>query len=135
MEWAMNVTAVTDFEVYLLMTMKPRLSLADTRGLLDARLSRIGASLDDAVRIHERTAAALTEEASRFRDMKALLGIPEDGATSLITTVCCGPGFASPPVLTNTGYSSQHVTRTPSAHRSMSNLRFNWPLERRHSSI
>ncbi|KZS67019.1 hypothetical protein [Mycobacterium ostraviense] len=65
--------AVVDFEVYLLMTMQPRLSLADTVGLLDAKLAKIGLSFDGAVRIHDRVAEALSEEISRFRDMKTLL--------------------------------------------------------------
>jgi hypothetical protein len=89
----MDATAVVDFEVYLLMTMKPRLSLADTQGLLDAKLSKAGVSLDGAVRIHQRIAAVLTEEISRFREMKVLLGIPDNDATSLTYNSVLWPGF------------------------------------------
>lgn len=92
----MDVTlfaAVADFEVYLLMTMKPRLSLADTRGLLDAKLAKIGLSLDGAVRIHDRIADALRDETSRFRDMKRLLGVLDEDATSLRYNSVLWPGF------------------------------------------
>ncbi|MEZ0350841.1 hypothetical protein [Mycobacterium sp. pR1184] len=89
----MEVTAVINFEVYLLMTMKPRLSLADTRGLLDARLSRVGVNLDNAARTHERIAAALSDQNSRFRDMKTLLGIVDNDATSLRYNSVLWPGF------------------------------------------
>jgi hypothetical protein len=89
----MDVPAVFDFEVYLLMTMKPRLSLADTQGLLDAQLSKIGVSIDAAVCIHERIGAVLTEKTSRFRDMKALLGILDNDATSLTYNSVLWPGF------------------------------------------
>jgi hypothetical protein len=89
----MDVTAVTDFEVYLLMTMKPRLSLADTQGLLDARLSKVGVSRDNAVRIYERIAAALTEETSRFRTMRKLVGISDGDDRSLRYTSVLWPGF------------------------------------------
>jgi hypothetical protein len=92
----MDVTlyaAVVDFEVYLLITMKPRLSLADTRGLLDAKLATIGLSLDDAVRIHDRVAEALSEETSRFQDMKTLLGVVDEQATSLKYSSVLWPGF------------------------------------------
>lgn len=89
----MDLTAVVDFEVYLLMTMKPRLSLTDTQGLLDAQLSKIGVSLDAAVRIHERIGAVLTEETSRFREMKALLGVLDNDATSLTYNSVLWPGF------------------------------------------
>ncbi|KZS60620.1 hypothetical protein A4G27_18150 [Mycobacterium kansasii] len=92
----MDVTlyaAVVDFEVYLLMTMKPRLSLADTKGLLDAKLAKVGLSLDSAVRIHDRVAEALSEEISRFRYMKTLLGVLDEDATSLKYNSVLWPGF------------------------------------------
>lgn len=92
----MNVTlhaAVVNFEVYLLMTMKPRLSLKDTRDLLDAKLAKAGLSLDEAVRIHDRVAEALSEATSRFRDMKTLLGVLDEDATSLKYNSVLWPGF------------------------------------------
>jgi hypothetical protein len=95
-EKAMDVTlssAVVDFEVYLLMTMKPRLSLADARGLLDGKLAKIRLSLDGAVRIHDRIAETLSEETSRFRDMKTLLGVLDEDATSLRYSSVLWPGF------------------------------------------
>jgi hypothetical protein len=62
--------AIADFEVYLLMTMKPRLALADTQGLLDAKLTKAGLSISDASRISDRIAEALNRKASRFRPSK-----------------------------------------------------------------
>jgi hypothetical protein len=84
---------VVDFEVYLLMTMKPLLSLKNSRGLLDARLAPIGLSLDGAVRIHDRVAEALNNDTSRFRDMKTLLGVLDEDATSLKYNSVLWPGF------------------------------------------
>jgi hypothetical protein len=116
----MDVTlfaAVVDFEVYLLMTMKPRLSLADARGLLDAKLTEIGLSLDGAVRIHDRIAESLSEEISRFRDMKTLLGVLDEDATSLKYSSVLWPGFefnahaGANGLLESAGYT--HTERTP----------------------
>ena len=86
-------SAVVDFEVYVLMTMKPRLSLADTRGLIDAKLTKIGLSSDAAERTHDRIAEALSVENSRFREMKTLLGVADEKATSLKYASVLWPGF------------------------------------------
>ena len=85
-------SGVVDFEVYLLMTMKPRLSLADARGLFATKVTQAGLSLDVAGRIHHRISTALSEETSRFRDMKAVLGVDEE-ATSLRYSSVLWPGF------------------------------------------
>jgi len=85
-------SGVVEFEVYLLMTMKPRLSLADARGLLDAKVAEAGLSLEEAGRVHSRISQVLSDEKSRFRDMKALLGLDEDG-TSLTYSSVLWPGF------------------------------------------
>lgn len=85
--------SIVEFEVYLLMTMKPRLSLADTRGLLDAKLSKAAVTLDAAVRIHDRIAQVLSEETSRFRHLQILLGVQEEGVASLRYRSELWPGF------------------------------------------
>ncbi len=85
-------SGVVDFEVYLLMTMKPRLSLADAQGLLINKVGQAGLSLDAAERVHDRISRALGEDTSRFHDMKAALGVDED-ATSLKYTSVLWPGF------------------------------------------
>lgn len=83
---------VADFEVYLLMTMKPRLSLADAQGLFDTKVAQAGLSLDVARCIYDRISEALSDETSRFRDIKAVLGVDED-ATSLKYSSVLWPGF------------------------------------------
>jgi hypothetical protein len=83
---------VADFEVYVLMTMKPRLSLADAQGLLDAKVAQAGLSLDGAVRIYDRISKAVSRDASQFRDIKSLLGVYEE-ATSLKYSSVLWPGF------------------------------------------
>jgi hypothetical protein len=91
----MAVTAfsgVVDFEVYLLMTMKPRLSLADAQGLFDTKVAQAGLSLNVARRIYDRISEALSEEMSRFRDIKAVLGVDDD-ANSLKYSSVLWPGF------------------------------------------
>jgi hypothetical protein len=85
-------SGVVDFEVYLLMTMKPRLSLADAQGLFDTKVAQAGLSLDVARRIYHRISEALSEETSRFQDIKAVLGVDED-ATSLKYSSVLWPGF------------------------------------------
>lgn len=91
---ATALSGVVDFEVYLLMTMKPRLSLADARGLLDAKVAEAGMSLEGAGRVHDRISEVLSDEKSRFRDMKALLGADEDeDPTSLTYRSVLWPGF------------------------------------------
>lgn len=77
------VPAVIDFEVYLLMTMKLRISMSHKESQLEARLAERWLSLGDAERIHEQVAEALGAEASRFENLKNLLGIPDNDARSL----------------------------------------------------
>jgi hypothetical protein len=86
-------TAVVDFEVYLLITMKPRLSLKDARGLLDAKLATLGLSVDGAVRIHDRIAEAVGHQELAFQNMKALLRVGGDSATTLSYHSVLWPGF------------------------------------------
>ena len=89
-----SFSAVVDFEVYLLMTMKPRLSLSDTSGLLDSKLAMVGLSMDGAKRIRDRIAGALSVESSRFRDMKTLLGVGDEGAATFLKySSVLWPGF------------------------------------------
>jgi hypothetical protein len=67
--------------------------LADTRGLLDAKLSTAGVTLDAAVRIHDRIAKTLSKEASRFHDLQTLLGVQDQDAVSLRYGSKLWPGF------------------------------------------
>ena len=116
----MDVTvdaAIVDFEVYLLMTMKPRLSLADARGLLEAKLATAGLSVDEARRVHDRIARAIGDEASAFTNMKALLDIDDENARSLTYDSVLWPGFeftaqaGADGSLESAGYT--HTVRTP----------------------
>lgn len=89
---AIALTGVIDCEVYLLMTMKPRLSLTDTRGLLDSKIADAGLTPEAAAAVHRRVASILRDEASRFREMEALLGVNQ-GAMSLKYGSLLWPGF------------------------------------------
>jgi hypothetical protein len=115
----MDVTvnaAVVDFEVYLLMTMKPRLSLADAQGLFDAKLAAIHLSVDEARHIHDRIVRALGDEASAFKIMKTLLDRGGQNASSLTYQSVLWPGFefhaqaGADGLLESAGYS--HTERT-----------------------
>ena len=85
--------AIRDFEVYLLMTMKPRLALADTWGLLDAKLAKAAISISGAKRISDRISQALSHEASRFRDLTALLEVADAHVTSVSYHSVLWPGW------------------------------------------
>ncbi len=92
----MNMPAyaeLIDFEVYILMTMKLRMSMADKGAQLQAKLAEHGLSLHDAELIYERIAENLSEEASRFENMKKLLGITDSASASLKYSSVVWPGF------------------------------------------
>src|ERR1700733_15075000 len=70
-----SIQAVIDFEVYLLMTMKLRMSMAGKESLLEAKLAEHGLKIDQAQNIYQRVTESLGDEASRFDNIKKLLGI------------------------------------------------------------
>lgn len=82
-----------DFEVYILMTMKLRMSMADKMAQLEAKLAEHGLSLYDAELIYERIAENLSDEASRFENMKKLLGLTGTAPGSLKYSSVFWPGF------------------------------------------
>lgn len=88
-----SAAAIVDFEVYLLMTMKLRMSMANKEAQLEAKLAELGFSFGDAELIHERVANALGDEASRFEDMKILLGIADEDSSTLKYSSVLWPGF------------------------------------------
>lgn len=85
--------AVIDFEVYLLMMMKLRMSMANKGAQLKAKLAAKELSLRDAELIDKRIANALSDGATRFENMKSLLGITGSGAASLKYESVLWPGF------------------------------------------
>lgn len=87
-----SFTAIIEFEVYLLMTMKLRMVNADAR-LLQAKLAEFGLSVRDAENTHERVTEALGDKASYFGNMKKLLGIADQDAASLEYSSVLWPGF------------------------------------------
>lgn len=87
------LSPLIDFEVYLLMTMKLRIKMSHKEDQLAAKVADRGLSVDDAERIHERVAEALGDEASYFRNMKKLLGIAGQDATSVEYSSILWPGF------------------------------------------
>lgn len=84
---------VVNFEVYLLMTMKIRMGSEKEAKLLQAKLGEYGLSLPDAERIYETVAKALDGEASRFENMKKLLGITDTACATVGYTSILWPDF------------------------------------------
>lgn len=92
----MNVSSypvIIDFDVYLLMTMRLRMSMANKEAQLEAKLAEHGLSLEDAELIHERIARALGDEASRYENMKKLLGVADQDSAELKYNSILWPGF------------------------------------------
>jgi hypothetical protein len=98
-----SIGATVDFEVYLLMTMKLRIKMSHKELQLEAKLAEQGLSVADAERIHERVARALGDEASYFGNMKKLLGIAEQAATSFEYSSVLWPGFSFNPTAREDG--------------------------------
>lgn len=82
-----------DFEVYLPMTMKLRMFMAGKQSQLETKLAEHELTIDQSNHIHERVAEALGDDASRFQNMKKLLGITRSDATSLGYSSVLWPGF------------------------------------------
>ncbi|KZS64626.1 hypothetical protein A4G26_27875 [Mycobacterium kansasii] len=87
-----SVSEILDFEVHLLMTMKIRMVNKNAK-LLENKLAEHGLSVADAQRIHERVSEALGDEASRFENMKKLLGLGGQSSKSLEYSSVLWPGF------------------------------------------
>lgn len=87
-----KVSAVVDFETYLLMTMKLRVKMSHKEAQLEAKLAEQGMSVDDAQRVHDRIAHLLGDEASYFSNMKELMGADQE-ATWLKYNSVLWPGF------------------------------------------
>jgi hypothetical protein len=90
---AASVTEITDFEVYLLMTMRRRTSMLDEESMLDAKLAEHGISADDAARVHERVSQVLSDESTRFANITTLLGAAGPDAASVTYRSVLWPGF------------------------------------------
>lgn len=66
------IAAVLDFEVYLLVTMK--YGMLNRESVLEAKLAEHNLSFADAERTHRRIAELLSDEATQFESLRALLG-------------------------------------------------------------
>lgn len=88
----LRISAIVEFEAYLLMTMKLRVKMSQKEAQLEAKLAQQGLSIDDAQRVHDRVADVLGGEASYFRNMKKLVGA-DPAATSLEYSSVLWPGF------------------------------------------
>jgi len=71
-------TAVVDFEVYVLMTMKLRLKMSQKLAELEAKLADHGLTPSDGERIHARVTKALDDEATFFDNLAKFVGIQHD---------------------------------------------------------
>lgn len=63
-------TAIVEFEVYVLMTMKLRIRMSHEEAELESKLAERGLSVDEAERIYERLAETLGDAASYVENMK-----------------------------------------------------------------
>ena len=91
---AVSLTAIIDFEIFVLMTMKLRLSMADKKDRLEAKLADHDLSVADAERVYERISDVLnTDKSSCFSTMKSLLGTSDPDCTSLTYRSVLWPEF------------------------------------------
>jgi hypothetical protein len=89
-----SIATIIDFEVYLLMTMKIRTMNEREVKLFEAKLAEHGLSFDSAERVYERVAKAVGDnEATRFENIKHILGIASQSSTSLKYSSILWPGF------------------------------------------
>lgn len=75
------MTAIVDFEVYVLMTMKLRLKMSQKLDQLEAKLANHGLTPPDAERIHARVTETLGDEATFFNKLATFLGAQHDRAS------------------------------------------------------
>lgn len=90
---AASISAVTTFEIYLLMTMKRRLTMAGKVDLIESKLTDHGLSIDDASGVSRHVSAALSDKSSRFTELRKLLGIADDDSASVGYSSVFWPGF------------------------------------------
>lgn len=86
-------SASVDFEVYVLMTMKLRMSMSQNTDLLHAKLSEHGLSVEDGERVRDRVGSFLGDDACYFHNLKVLLTGQSSDATSLEFTSALWPDF------------------------------------------
>ncbi|ULN34378.1 hypothetical protein [Mycolicibacterium smegmatis] len=92
--YAMNAGSadpVLNFEVYVLMTMRNRMT--NKKDQLRATLSSHGFSVKDAERVHRQLAESLGDEASRYSVLKESLGARADTARSFGFSSILWPNF------------------------------------------
>lgn len=77
---AIRESAIVNFEIYVLMTMKLRMSMSQNTETLHAKLAERGLSVDDGERVRDRIASALEGEASYFRNLQVLLTGTDDAS-------------------------------------------------------
>jgi hypothetical protein len=88
-----SLTAVVEFEIYVLMTMKLRLKMSQKLDQLEVKLVDHGFTPADAERIHGQLVEALGDETTFFYNLARLLGAHPEG-TSLTFKSVLWPEFA-----------------------------------------
>lgn len=88
-----SINTILNFEIYVLMTMKLRLKMSRKEAALAAKLGQHEFSIDDAERIHRQVSGALEGETTRFANMKQLLSVPDQDASTLTYSSVVWPGF------------------------------------------
>lgn len=85
--------AVMAFEVYVLMTMRSRMTMLGKDTDLHIKLAERGIELGDALRTHDRITRRLSAAADDFAVLKDLLAMPEPEATTVVYASVLWPGF------------------------------------------
>ncbi|WP_396935531.1 hypothetical protein [Mycolicibacterium sp.] len=88
---AVSMGSVLDFEVYLLVTMK--YGMLNREAVLEAKLAEHGLSFADAERTHGRITELLSNEATQFESLRALLGAGRQETQSLGFSGILWPDF------------------------------------------
>lgn len=111
-------SASFEFEVYVLMSMRLRIRMSQNEAALQAKLAENGLTIETAEHIYEQVVAALSDEASFFRDMAKLLNVESENVESLEYDSTMWPGFCF------TATSSAGISLESAAYRHMQRDRF-----------
>lgn len=88
-----SVASIREFDIYLLMTMRRRLSMAGKKPALEEKLAEHGLSLTDGVDIYHRISETFNDEATGFNALKDLLGVTDRKCTAFKYPSALWPGF------------------------------------------
>lgn len=82
-----------DFDIYLLMTMRPWLSRLGRESRIESKLSKHGLSFTDAESLYQQIGDVLADESTRFENMRKIIDSAGQSATSLAYRSILWPDF------------------------------------------